>query len=212
MQDSTIIEAKEAKQGVIALPEPSYKSETSVEEALLKRKSVREYKNEPLELNEIAQLLWAAQGITYTKLRRTTPSAGALYPLEIYLVSGDIKTIDPGVYSYQPVDHTLTLIRKGDKRKQLSASALLQEAPKMAPATIVIAVDYHRTTRKYLKKGNKFVHMEAGHSAQNVYLQAVSLKLGVVCMGAFIRSIVKEILQLPKKQEPLYLIPVGVSE
>lgn len=211
MQDSATIIAK-VKQNVITLPEPTYKSQTSVEEALLKRKSVREYKDEPLELNEIAQLLWAAQGITYTKLRRTTPSAGALYPLEIYLVSGNIKTLDPGIYSYQPVDHTLTLVRKGDKRKQLSAAALMQEAPKMAPATIVIAADYHRTMRKYLKKGNKFVHMEAGHSAQNIYLQAVSLKLGVVCMGAFIKSIVKEILQLPKKQEPLYLMPVGISE
>ncbi len=212
MTESATVGVKEVQQEVIPLPEPFYKSETSIEEALLKRKSVREYKDEPLELNEIAQLLWAAQGITYTKLRRTTPFAGALYPLEIYLVSGNIKTIEPGIYSYQPADHTLTLIKKGDKRKQLSAAALMQEAPRMAPATIVIAVDYHRTTRKYLKKGNKFVHMEAGHSAQNIYLQAVSLKLGVVCMGAFIGSIVKEILKLTKKQEPLYLIPVGIPQ
>ncbi|HWC53530.1 MAG TPA: SagB/ThcOx family dehydrogenase [Chitinophagaceae bacterium] len=212
MRDSSVIEKTEAQQHVITLPEPVYKSETSVEEAMLKRRSVRDFKDEPLELTQIGQLLWAAQGITYTKLRRTIPSAGALYPLEIYLVSGNVKSLDAGVYSYQPVDHTLTLIKKGDKRNQLSAAALMQEAPKKAPATIVIAVDYHRTTTKYLKKGNRFVNMEVGHSAQNIYLQAVSLKLGVVCMGAFIKSLVKEILQLPKKQEPLYLIPVGICE
>src|SRR5574342_675430 len=113
-------------QQIITLPEPAHKSGTSIEEALLKRRSVRDYGKDPLELKEISQLLWAAQGITSEEGGRTAPSAGALYPLELYVVSGEIKTVPQGVYHYLPVDHTMEQVTVGDKRKLLSAAALMQ--------------------------------------------------------------------------------------
>lgn len=194
---------------LIKLPAPVYTSATSVEEALLRRRSVREYKNEPISLKDISQLLWAAQGITSEEGGRTAPSAGALYPLEIYLVSGNVTGLAPGVYHYLPADHSLDLIEEGDKRKLLYAGASLQVAVKNAAAVFVITAVYERTTVKYFERGKKYVHMEAGHASQNIYLQAVSLKLGTVAMGAFTDSLVKKILLLPKKEEPLYLMPVG---
>jgi len=197
-------------QTVIKLPDPVYKSGTSVEEALLKRRSVREYKKEPLELKEISQLLWAAQGITSEgDGGRTAPSAGALYPLELYVVSGNINSLTPGVYHYLPSGHTLQQIAEGDKRKLLTAAALMQGAVNKSAAVIVIAAEYKRTTGKYLERGKKYVHIEAGHAAQNIYLQSVSLKIGTVVIGAFTDSLVKLILHLPKSEEPLYLMPVG---
>lgn len=193
----------------IKLPEPVYSSAVSVEEALHKRRSVREYNNQPVSLKNIAQLLWAAQGITTEEGGRTAPSAGALYPLEIYLVSGNVTGLAPGVYHYLPADHSLDLIEEGDKRKLLYAGASLQGAVKNAAAVFVITAVYERTIVKYFERGKKYVHMEAGHASQNIYLQAVSLKLGTVAMGAFTDSLVKKILLLPKKEEPLYLMPVG---
>ncbi|MGE5107423.1 MAG: SagB/ThcOx family dehydrogenase [Sphingobacteriales bacterium] len=197
------------EQPAIILPAPVFKSEISVEEALLKRRSIREYKKEPLELKEISQLLWAAQGITSPYGGRTAPSAGALYPLELYLVSGNNNGISPGVYHYKPSGHILVRIAIGDKRKLLTSAALMQGAIKKSAAVIVITADYERTTGKYFERGKKYVHMEAGHVAQNIYLQAVSLKIGTVTMGAFTDSLVKEILHLPKNEFPLYLMPIG---
>jgi SagB-type dehydrogenase family enzyme len=197
-------------QMIISLPEPAYKSGTSVEEALLKRRSVRDYKKEPLQLKEISQLLWAAQGITSAEEGgRTAPSAGALYPLELYVVIGNINTLTPGVYHYRPPDHSLERIADGDKRKLLSAAALMQGAVNKNACVIVIAADYKRTTGKYFERGKRYVHMEAGHAAQNIYLQAVSLNIGTVVIGAFTDSLVKQIIHLPKNEEPLYLMPVG---
>lgn len=194
---------------IISLPEPAHKSGTSIEETLLKRRSVRDYRKDPLELKEISQLLWAAQGITSEEGGRTAPSAGALYPLELYVVSGEIKTVPQGVYHYIPSDHSMELVTDGDKRKLLSAAALMQGSLQHAPAVIVIAAEYQRTTVKYMERGRRYVHMEAGHVAQNIYLQAVSLKLGTVCIGAFTDTLVRQILHLPKHEDPLYLMPVG---
>ena len=196
-------------QQVIKLPPPAYSSKTSIEEALLKRRSVREYKNEPMEIKDIAQLLWAAQGITSEEGHRTSPSAGALYPLEIYLVSGNINNLPAGVYHYTPLDHSLTLIEAGDKRKLLAASALMQGSINRSAGVIVISGVYARTTIKYFERGKKYVHMEAGHCSQNIYLQAVSLDIGTVVMGAFTDTLVKKVLKLPREAEPLYLMPVG---
>ena len=197
-------------QPIVRLPEPLFKGEISVEEALLKRRSVRDFKNEPLGLNEISQLLWAAQGITSKEDGgRTAPSAGALYPLELYVVNGNITTLPAGVYHYQPSAHALEEIAKGDKRKLLTGAALMQEAINKSAAIIVIAAEYKRTTGKYFKRGKKYVHMEAGHAAQNIYLQAVSLMIGTVVTGAFIDALVKQIVHLPRNAEPLYLMPIG---
>ena len=194
----------------IKLPDPVYKSDISIEEALLKRRSVRGYKNEALELKEISQLLWAAQGITSkSDGGRTVPSAGALYPLEIYLATGNINSLPPGVYHYQPFGHTLQLITEGDKIKSLSVAAHSQGSINRSMAVIVIAAEYSRTTRKYSERGIRYVQLEAGHAAQNICLQAISLNLGTVTIGAFTDSMVKQTLNLPETEEPLYLMPVG---
>jgi SagB-type dehydrogenase family enzyme len=193
----------------IRLPEPVQESDTSIEEALLMRRSTRSYKDRPLILTEISQLLWAAQGITSQRGLRTAPSAGALYPLEMYVVAGNVDDLKDGVYKYGPHKHDLTGLAGGDKRNELCKAALSQTSLKDAAAVIVISAAYERTTVKYGDRGIKYVHMESGHAAQNILLQAVSLNLGTVPIGAFHDDAVKEILKMSESEEPLYLMPVG---
>jgi SagB-type dehydrogenase family enzyme len=176
----------------------------SLEETLARRRSVRAYTAEPLTLAEIGQLLWAAQGITDPEGRRTAPSAGARYPLEVYVV------LPEAVYHYRPHPHELHLHLSGDRRRALYEVALGQEAILTAPAVIVITAIYQRTAERYgPQRTPRYVHMEVGHAAQNVLLQAVSLGLGSVPIGAFYDERVHEALALPPGHEPLYLLPVG---
>jgi SagB-type dehydrogenase family enzyme len=193
----------------IKLPEPVYESDVPVEQALLQRQSVRDYTDRPLSLAEMAQLLWAAQGITHSGGKRTAPSAGALYPLEVYLVVGEVGGLADGVYKYIPADHELVRVGEGDRRAELSTAALSQESIEEAPAAIVITAIYERTTVKYGERGIRYVHMEVGSAAQNVYLQAVSLDLGTVFIGAFHDQDVKRVLELPDEEQPLCIMPVG---
>ncbi|MDH4232532.1 MAG: SagB/ThcOx family dehydrogenase [Nitrospirota bacterium] len=198
---------------IIKLPGPKHDSDTSVEEALLKRRSVRAYAKRALRLEEISQLLWAAQGITDQGGFRTAPSAGALYPLEVYLVSGNVLGLQAGIYRYRPQTHSLERHGTGDRRNQLSDAALGQEAIRNAPAVIVFAGKYKRTTVKYGERGIRYVHLEAGHAAQNVFLEAVSLNLGTVVIGAFHDRKVKKVMEMPESEEPLYILPAGeISE
>ena len=199
----------EYKTETIRLPDPVHDSDTSIEGALLKRRSVRNYKNRPLELAEISQLLWAAQGITSPRGLRTAPSAGALYPLEIYVVAGNVNDLPDGVYNYRPHKHELVRIVKGDKRNELCNAALKQTSIKNAAVVIVFSAVYDRITTKYGDRGIKYVHIETGHAAQNILLQAVSLDLGAVVIGAFDDDAVKEVLKMSGREEPLYIIPVG---
>jgi len=194
----------------IILPQPSKRSETSIEETLSERRSVREYKDEPLTLQEISQILWAAQGIT-APLRggRTAPSAGALYPLEVYLIARKVDGVEPGVYRYLPEGHKLNRVLEGDVSDSLCGAALRQASIREAPVNLVIGALYERTTRKYGERGIRYVHLEAGHAAQNIYLQVQSLGLGTVVIGAFDDEEVKEVLNLPEEEIPLYIIPVG---
>ncbi|KPJ71361.1 nitroreductase [Parcubacteria bacterium DG_74_3] len=194
----------------IILSSPQTKSKVSVEEALLKRRSIREYKDESLSQKQISQILWAAQGITDSEWgARTSPSAGALYPLEVYLVTKKIKGIKPGVYQYLPEEHKLKNIFEGDISDKLTQAALGQTFITEAAMNLVITAFYTRTTRKYGERGIRYVHMEAGHVAQNVYLQVVALGLGAVVIGAFSEKEVKKILNLSEEETPLYIIPVG---
>jgi len=194
----------------IKLPEPIYESNTSIEEALLERRSIREYKDMPLTLTEVSQLLWAAQGITApAQGGRTTPSAGALYPLEVYVVIGNVEGVREGVYKYNPGEHELVKVKEGDTRDELAAAAHGQTWVRDGSIVIVISAVYEQTTQKYGDRGIKYVHMETGHAAQNVYLQAVSLNLGTVVVGAFRDDEVKRILNIPDKEDPLYIMPVG---
>jgi SagB-type dehydrogenase family enzyme len=201
--------ASESGPGTITLPQPRHHSNTSIEEALLKRRSIRNYKDKPVTLAEVSQLLWAAQGITGPRGFRTAPSAGALYPLEVYVVVGEAGDLPQGIYHYIPHRHEITMIVRGDKRAGLRDAALGQPSVKNAAVVIVISAVYERTTVKYGERGMRYVHMEAGHAAQNVYLQAVSLDLGTVVTGAFHDDEVRKIMKMAEKEQPLYIMPVG---
>jgi SagB-type dehydrogenase family enzyme len=195
---------------IIKLPEPKYDGEVSVERALLARRSVKEdTRDEPLTLSEVSQLLWAAQGITDTaRGLRTAPSAGATYPLEVYLVVGSVAAAKPGAYKYSPRGHRLIQVKGGDVRAELAA-ALGQSRVGKAGAVIVFFAVYERTTAKFGEIGIRYVHMEVGHAAQNVYLQAGALKLGTCVIGGFPEPRVKSILNVPDTEHLLYIMPVG---
>jgi len=189
----------------VKLPKPRAKGSLSIEETLHQRRSVRDYKKSSLSLEEVSQFLWAGTGKNL--YRRTAPSAGATYPLEIYLVVGEVEGLEPGVYHYSISKHHLERVIDGDVRKSLSRAALEQGMIERAPISIIIAADYNRTTGHYGQRGVRYVHMEVGHVGQNISLQAVALNMGTVMIGAFDDQQVKEILRI--EEEPLYIIPVG---
>lgn len=194
---------------VINLPQPRFKSEISIEEALLKRRSVRHYRQEPLTIAEVSQLLWAGQGVTDERGFRTAPSAGATYPLETYLVVNNVIELKKGIYKYSPDEHILTRIVDGDRSDELCIAALTQSSVSTAAINIVFSAIYKRTTKRYGERGEKYVHMEVGHAAENICLQAISLKCGTVVIGAFIDEAVKKICKMPDEEKPLYIISIG---
>ena len=193
---------------------PSTTSGTiSVEVALAKRRSIREYADKSLTIEQVMQLLWAAQGITLEQYGfRTAPSAGGTYPLEIYLVTkrSGVESLEPGIYHYEPRGPRLVKRISGDFSGQLMAAALDQEWVGSAPVNFVVTAVFERTTGKYGERGVRYVWQESGHAAQNIYLQAVALGLGNVVVGAFHDSEVQRILGLPEQEKPAYVIPVGV--
>ncbi len=193
----------------VKMPQPQYDSRSSVESAMLKRRSVRSYTDEPLTLSIISQLLWAAQGITHPRGFRTAPSAGALYPLEIYIIAGKVTNLAAGIYKYKPRGHELLKIIEGDKRTELYRVALRQPPIKDAPVIMVFCAVYKRTTGKYRKRGIRYILIEIGHSSQNVCLQAVSLDLGTVTLGAFNDKKVSEVIGCKENEHPLYIMPIG---
>ncbi len=193
----------------INLPAPSKKSAISIEEALLNRRSVREYSNKPLTLGEISQLLWAAQGITGPNEFRTAPSAGALYPIELTLIAIKISGLEKAVYRYIADGHKLKRTLNDDVTRALSSAALSQDFIEKAAAIIVISALYDKTTSRYHERGVRYVHIEAGHVAQNIHLQAVSLNIGTVVIGAFYDDAVRKVLRLGEKETPLCIMPLG---
>ncbi|MCD5383626.1 SagB/ThcOx family dehydrogenase [candidate division WOR-3 bacterium] len=192
---------------MIDLPKPLYKSKISVEESLKSRRSIRAYRNEPLTITEISQLLWATQGITVGTQKRTAPSAGATYPLEIYVVVGDVKHLEHGLYHYNPRNHTIIKEKEGDLRGDLVDAAMGADMIRKAPISLIVAAIYSRTTDRYGERGIRYVYMEVGHVGQNIHLQAETLGLGTVIIGAFYDNKVKEILGI--REEPLYIVLVG---
>ena len=176
---------------------------------MLQRRSTRSYTNDPLTLQEVSQLLWAAQGITDPRGFRTAPSAGALYPLEVYVVAGDVQDLTSGVYRYEPNEHQLVRTMDGDKRAELTEAALSQSFVAEGAVVLVFTAVYERTTGKYGDRGVRYVYMEVGHAVQNLCLQAAAMDLGVVTIGAFYDNEVAELLSVPRDEQPLYIIPVG---
>jgi SagB-type dehydrogenase family enzyme len=201
---------QKTNEDIIQLPVPKLQSETSVEEALNKRRSIRNYTKQPLSLEEVSQILWAAQGITEKSYGlKTSPSAGALYPLEVYLVTANVKDISEGIYKYNPLNHSIKKIDDGDKRVEISNASLKQEAIEECSALVIITAIYERTSVKYGDRAERYVHMEVGHAGQNIYLQAVSLGIGTVMMGAFHDDALKKTLKLPANEFPLAIYPMG---
>ncbi len=204
---------------LIDLPKPNYDSNTSIEKALKKRRSIRDYSDESLTIKEISQILWSAYGVTLYKegmpdfLRgglKTAPSAGATYPLEIYVVAGDVTDLPAGIYKYKPEGHKLIKISDEDKREELCEASFGQKWVKEAPASLVYSAIFSRTTDRYGERGReRYVCMDLGHSAENVYLQCVSLNMGTVAIGAFNNLKLKLVINMTKEEEPLYIMPLG---
>jgi SagB-type dehydrogenase family enzyme len=210
---------------VIALPAPRTGEGLAVERALAGRRSVREFGPGAITLGELAQLLWAAQGLSdpepeappgfryeWRGGRRTAPSAGALYPLELYVVAGRVEGLEPGLYRYLPSEHALRPEIPGDLRPDLAAAALGQASVRTAPASLVFAGVVARTAAKYGGRAERYVHVEVGAAGENVYLQCESLGLGTVMVGAFRDEAVKEALDLPEKEDVFAIMPVGRPE
>lgn len=194
---------------ILTLPAPRTTGQVPLEAALARRRSVRTFAGGPVTLAEVSQLLWAAQGTTHPDGKRTAPSAGGLYPLEVYLIAGDVTGLSRGFYHYLPKEHGLNHVGSDDRRLGLSTSSLGQSWVAENAAVIVIAADVERTTARYGERGMRYVSMEVGHAAQNIALQAVSLGLGTVLVAAFHDENVTEVLGLPRGEQPLALIPIG---
>ena len=207
---------------VIDLPAPRFEGKVSVEAALRNRRSIRSYLETPLSLGDVSQLLWAAYGITKTIenappfLRggfRTAPSAGGLYPLDLYLAAFNVTGLPAGIYWYDSEKHQLVRLIEGDRRKEVSEAAFNQSMFKTAAAAIVYSAVYERNTKKYGQRGReRYVCMDLGHSAENVYLEAYALKIGTCAVGAFTDLWLKKAVGMTRAEEPLYIMPLGKVE
>lgn len=195
----------------IQLSKPKLDGNTSVEAAISKRRSMRRYTDQPLAAAQVSQLLWAAQGITAGGIFRSAPSAGALYPLELYIALGTGGEINAGIYQYLPARHALVQIISGDKRSELADAAIGQDSLRQASAVLIFNAAYRRTTAKYGRQAIRYVDMEVGHAAQNVSLQATALGLGTVPIGAFDGQRIQHILTSPGEEESVYLYVIGYS-
>lgn len=193
----------------VSLPAPLRDGNVSLERALANRRTTRAFAAQPLSLADISQLLWAMQGVTDAHGGRTAPSAGALYPLEIYLAVGRAQGLDPGIYHYVPAPHQLRTVAAGDVRDELAAAALGQQWLAHAAAVFAIAGVEARTTDKYGARGTRFVHIEVGHAAQNAVLQAAALGINAGVVGAFEDDRIATALRLPAGVDPLCLLAVG---
>jgi SagB-type dehydrogenase family enzyme len=189
--------------GQIGLPRPKLKGGLSVEEAIARRRSVRDFSPDSLSLEQIAQLLWAAAGLTSKHGQRAAPSAGARYPLEVYLAC------EQGLFHYDVPSHSLIKVKAGEVRPALAAAAYGQTFVAEAAISVVFTAIYERTTSRYGERGIRYVHMDVGHAAENVHLQAEALGLGSVPVGAFDDEAVAQVLGLSEEQRPVYLVPVG---
>lgn len=194
------------------LPKPQLDEEASLKEAVRKRRTVRSFSPEPLSTEQLSGLLWAAQGITEERgFKRAAPSAGALYPMDVYVAAGEgsVAWLNAGVYHYQPADNSMKLIREGDARNELARASLGQMWMSGAPISLVITAEYARICGKYGDRGVRYAMIEAGHVGQNIFLMAEALGLGAGIVGAFNDREVIQLMRIPSAHEPLLIMPVG---
>lgn len=205
----------------IQLPSPDLDGRVSVEKTLATRRSVRDFENEPMSLAALAQLCWAAQGVTrkedvppgwswgnWQGGRRTAPSAGAMYPLELYVIAGSVEGLDPGVYKYKPLSHELLHVTAGDKRSQMVTRGPGQKWMAEAPCLFVVA-GTSRLDARFGERAARYLHFEVGHVVENICLQSVALEFGSTVVGSFVEDTVKQVLGMPADQTPLAIVPVG---
>jgi SagB-type dehydrogenase family enzyme len=199
----------------ISLPKPNLDGKVSVEKAIKARRTIRDFKERSLSLPYLSQLLWAAQGVTDPKEgKRAAPSGGALYPLDIYLIVGEkgVEGMEAGVYRYLPEEHSISLVSKGDRRKETALASLRQIWMAKAPVMLIITAEYKRITGKYGERGIRYALIEAGHVSQNLFLQGEALGLGVGIVGAFYDGEVSKVTGTPSQHEPLLIMPVGYKK
>lgn len=200
----------------MTLPAPNLEGPLSLEATISKRRSVREYSEQPLDLGEVSQLVWAAQGMTGKDGKKSAPSAGGVYPLQLYLMAGSVRDLDTGLYRYEVPNHALTRLSESDSRRELRETAF-EEQPWLAHAAVVLVIvaDLARATEEFHEqppegeRGYRYACMEVGSVAQNVYLQATALDLGVVFVGGFDETRVAELLGISKTNEPVGLVAIG---
>ncbi len=194
------------------LPNPKTKGDISVEQAIQSRRSFRSFSAEAVGLVHLSQLLWAAQGITEDSGGlRSVPSAGALYPTEIYAVSGrdTVEGLEPGIHQYRPAIHGVDRISGRDIRQDLGRASLSQMWMANAPVVLVICSEYERVTGKYGQRGVRYAMIEAGHVAENIFLQARASGLAAGIVGAFMDDEVVKVMDIPATHEPLLIMPAG---
>ncbi|MCP4117363.1 MAG: SagB/ThcOx family dehydrogenase [Desulfobacteraceae bacterium] len=196
------------------LPEPTTQGTVAVEQAMNQRRTVRSFLPKMLSLDQLAQLLWSAQGITGNDgFKRAAPSAGALYPMDIYVAAGQgcVGQLEAGVYHYEAGRHMLSRVAKNDLRDDLARASLSQMWMAGAPVNLVITAEYNRVGIKYGERGVRYAMIEAGHIGQNIFLQAEALGLKAGIVGAFHDTKLSKVLNLPRTHEPLLVMPVGYS-
>lgn len=199
----------------MSLPKPSLDGKISVEKAIKERRTIRNFKEDAISLGQLSQLLWAGQGITDAmEGKRSAPSAGALYPLDLYILVGPstVEGLEAGVYHYRPEAHAIVQIAKGDRRKDIALASLWQTWMARAPVLFIITAEYRRITGKYGDRGIRYASIEAGHVGQNLFLQAEALGLGAGIVGAFQDREVARLMAAPPSHEPLLIMPVGYKK
>ncbi len=203
------------KEARMKLPKPTLDGALSVEKAISVRRTVRNFSPRVLKLEHLSQILWAAQGITeYRGFKRASPSAGALYPLEVFAVVGHdgVDNLGAGIYHHEPREHATSLVAEGDHRDELARASLSQFWMAKAPLSIVICAEYRRVTGKYGSRGERYALIESGHMAQNIFLQSQALGLRAAVVGAFTDAEVRRVLRAESWLDPLLVMPVGYGE
>ena len=196
----------------MTLPQPKTQGRMSLESTIKKRRTIRSFTSEPLTLDQVSQLLWAAQGITEDRgFKRAAPSAGALYPMDLYAVvgTGGVKGLSSGIYHYESRDHVVSLVSESDLRKGVARAALSQMWIAKPPLDLVITAAYERAAVKYGSRAERYAMIEAGHIGQNIFLQAEALGLGAGIVEAFHDEALIRVMGIPKDHAPLLIMPVG---
>jgi SagB-type dehydrogenase family enzyme len=206
---NSIAAAQQATTAAMKLPEPRRQGAMSLEAALWARHSTRALTRDSISLAEVGQLLWAAQGVNRPDNHRTAPSAGATYPLELYLLAARVRDLPAGVYHYRPAGHQIELVAAGDRLAEMVSAATRQAWQADAAAVVVFAAVYERAAQRFRERAERYVPMDVGFAGQNVYLEAAALGLATTFAGSFQDSALARIFGLPQDQRPLGLMPVG---